>query len=51
MTWCGQCSATATPPPLGEAISSYGRIFKSWHVLALLDDESYRRDIKGIRNL
>ena len=39
------------PTPLGEAIAFYGRIFKSLHVLALLDDESYRRDIKGIRNL
>jgi len=39
------------PTPLGEAIASWGRIFKSFHVLAILDDESYRRDIKGIRNL
>jgi TnpA family transposase len=39
------------PTPLGEAVASWGRIFKSFHVLALLDDESYRRDIKGIRNL
>ena len=39
------------PTPLGEAIASYGRIFKSLHVLALIDDEAYRRDIKGIRNL
>jgi len=30
----------------------YGRIFKSLHILAYIDtDESYRRDIKGIRNL
>ena len=39
------------PTPLGEAVASWGRIFKSFHVLALLDDESYRPDIKGIRNL
>jgi len=39
------------PTPLGDAIASYGRIFKSFHVLAMIDDESYRRDIKGIRNL
>lgn len=39
------------PTPLGEAIASYGRIFKSLHILAYLDDEAYRRDIKGIRNL
>ena len=39
------------PTPLGEAIASYGRIFKSLHVLAFIDDEAYRRDIKGIRNL
>jgi TnpA family transposase len=32
-------------------IAGYGRIFKSLHVLAYLDDETYRRDIKAIRNL
>src|ERR1035437_6043979 len=40
-----------SPTPLGEAIAAYGRIFKSLHVLTYLDDEVYRRDIKGIRNL
>ncbi len=40
------------PTALGEAIAMYGRIFKSLHILAYIDtDESYRRDIKGIRNL
>jgi TnpA family transposase len=40
------------PTALGEAIASYGRIFKSLHILSYIDtDESYRRDIKGIRNL
>jgi len=40
------------PTALGEAIASYGRIFKSLHILACIDvDETYRRDIKGIRNL
>jgi TnpA family transposase len=39
------------PTPLGEAIQSYGRIFKSLHILAYLDNEAYRRDIKAIRNL
>jgi TnpA family transposase len=39
------------PTPLGEAIASYGRIFKSLHILTFVDDESYRRDIKGMRNL
>ena len=39
------------PTPLGEAIASYGRIFKSLHILTYVDDETYRRDIKGIRNL
>jgi len=30
----------------------YGRIFKSRHILSYIDvDETYRRDIKGIRNL
>ncbi|NNM97469.1 MAG: Tn3 family transposase, partial [Candidatus Dormibacteraeota bacterium] len=40
-----------SPTPLGDAVASYGRIFKSLHVLAYADDETYRRDIKGIRNL
>ena len=40
------------PTALGEAIAMYGRIFKSLHILSYIDtDESYRRDIKGIRNL
>jgi TnpA family transposase len=40
------------PTALGEAIAIYGRIFKSLHIMAYIDtDESYRRDIKGIRNL
>lgn len=36
---------------LGEAINTYGRIFKSLHVLTLIDDEGMRRGIKGMRNL
>ncbi len=32
------------PTPLGEAIASYGRIFKSLHILVYIDDETYRRD-------
>ncbi len=39
------------PTPLGEATNAYGRIFKSMHMLDCFDDETYRRDIKGIRNL
>ncbi|MGE5135249.1 MAG: Tn3 family transposase [Gemmatimonadota bacterium] len=40
------------PTALGEAIAMYGRIFKPLHILAYIDvDETYRRDIKGIRNL
>ncbi|MGH3200219.1 MAG: Tn3 family transposase, partial [Streptosporangiaceae bacterium] len=40
------------PTALGEAIAMYGRIFKTLHVLSYIDvDETYRRDIKGIRNL
>ena len=40
------------PTALGEAIAIYGRIFKSLHILDYIDiDESYRRDIKAIRNL
>jgi TnpA family transposase len=37
------------PTALGEAIAAYGRIL---HILAYIDvDETYRRDIKHIRNL
>ncbi len=39
------------PTPLGKAIHHYGRIFKSLHILALIDDEGYRRDVHWIRNL
>ena len=39
------------PTPLGDAIASYGRIFKSLHILVYIDDDTYRRDIKGVRNL
>ena len=40
------------PTALGEAIAAYGRIFKTLHILAYIDaDETYRRDIKHIRNL
>ena len=31
------------PTALGEAIAAYGRIFKTLHMLAVLDDETYRR--------
>jgi TnpA family transposase len=36
---------------LGEAIAHYGRIFKTLHVLTLVDDPGYRRQLKGMRNL
>ena len=36
---------------LGEALAHYGRIFKTLHVLAYVDDAAYRRQIKGMRNL
>lgn len=39
------------PTAMGEAINTYGRIYRSLHVLALIDDEGMRRGIKGIRNL
>ncbi len=40
------------PTALGEAIAAYGRIFKTLHILQFIDvDETYRRDIKDIRNL
>jgi TnpA family transposase len=40
------------PTALGEAFAAYGRIFKSLHILQFIDvNETYRRDIKHIRNL
>ena len=39
------------PTALGEALNTYGRVHKTLHVLALIDDEDLRRGIKGIRNL
>nr|WP_026448717.1 Tn3 family transposase [Actinopolyspora mortivallis] len=39
------------PTPLGEAIADYGRIHKTLHVLRLVDEPGYRRDIKAQANL
>lgn len=40
------------PTASGEAIATYGRIFKTLHILTYIDvDETYRRDIKDVRNL
>nr|WP_308016520.1 Tn3 family transposase [Jidongwangia harbinensis] len=36
---------------LGEAIAYFGRIFKTLHVLTFAGDPSYRRHLKGMRNL
>ncbi len=36
---------------LGEAMAHYGRIFKTLHVLSYVNEEPYRRQIKGMRNL
>jgi len=44
-------AANGKPTQLGDALAHYGRVFKTLHVLAYVDDETYRRDIKGIRNL
>jgi len=40
-----------TPTQLGDALAHYGRIFKTLHVPSYVDDEPYRREIKGMRNL
>jgi hypothetical protein len=40
-----------TPTQLGDALAHYGRIFKTLHVLSYVDDEPYRHEIKGMRNL
>ncbi|MFN2506942.1 MAG: Tn3 family transposase, partial [Acidimicrobiales bacterium] len=39
------------PTQLGDALAHYGRIFKTLHVLSYVDEEAYRRQIKGMRNL
>ena len=39
------------PTQLGDALAHYGRIFKTLHVLSYVDDEPYRREIKGMRDL
>jgi len=39
------------PTQLGDALAHFGRIFKTLHVLAYVDTESYRRNIKRMRNL
>jgi TnpA family transposase len=38
------------PTALAEAIATYGRIFKTFHILSIIDSEPYRRGIKGMRN-
>jgi TnpA family transposase len=35
------------PTPLGNAIAHYGRIFKSLHVLRVVDEPPYRRQMKA----
>jgi len=40
-----------TPTQLGDAFAHYGRIFRTLHILSYVDDEPYRRQIKGMRNL
>jgi TnpA family transposase len=39
------------PTALAEAIATYGRIFKTFHILSVIDSPPYRRGIKGMRNL
>jgi TnpA family transposase len=35
----------------GFGRSPYGRIFKTLHILPIIDSQPYRRGIKGMRNL
>ena len=44
-------SRDGQPTPLGQAIAYFGRIFKTLHVLRLVDDEPYRREIKAQSNM
>lgn len=39
------------PTPLGNAIAHYGRIFKSLHILRVIDEPDYRRQMKAQGNL
>jgi TnpA family transposase len=36
---------------LGDALAHFGRMYKTLHVLLYVDEEEYRRQIKGMRNL
>jgi TnpA family transposase len=44
-------SRDGSPTPLGEAVMHYGRLHKSLHMLAFLDDEAYRRAITAQLNI
>ncbi|WP_433227926.1 Tn3 family transposase [Actinomadura formosensis] len=44
-------SRDGNPTPLGLAIVHFGRLHKTLHVLSYIDDESYRRGIKGQTSL
>ncbi|QHE73143.1 Tn3 family transposase [Rhodococcus sp. WAY2] len=44
-------SRDGNPTPLGHAIAHFGRIFKTIHILRLADDEPYRREGHGQKNL
>ncbi len=39
------------PTRVGDALTHYGRTFKTMHVLSYIDDSTYRRQIKTMRNL
>ncbi|MFI9413993.1 transposase [Nocardia gamkensis] len=47
----GMLQHGGNPTQLGDALAHYGRIFKTLHVLSYLDRDSYRREIKRMRNL
>jgi TnpA family transposase len=38
------------PTQLDDALAHYGQIFTTLHVLSYVDDDPYRREIKGMRN-
>jgi TnpA family transposase len=38
------------PTALGEAIATYDRIFKTLHIVSVIDSQPCRRGIKGLRN-
>lgn len=44
-------SRDGRPTALGDAFAHYGRVPKTLHILRLADDDTYRHQVKSMRNL